>query len=95
MRHGMVAQYILDTESCLDALEMTLKSGYVPRMIDSDQGCQFTSHDWTYSLSLRGIKIIMDGKGRCLDNIPIERFINTTTTKKKVKRIQNKKELSS
>ena len=67
----------LDAESCLDALEMALKSGYVPRIINSDQGCQFTSHDWTYSLSLLGIKISMDGKGRCLDNIPIERFWRT------------------
>jgi putative transposase len=67
----------LDTESCLDALEIALKSGYVPRIINSDQGCQFTSHDWTYSLSLLGIKISMDGKGRCLDNIPIERFWRT------------------
>jgi putative transposase len=67
----------LDTESCLNALEMALKSGYVPRIINSDQGCQFTSHDWTYSLRLLGIKISMDGKGRCLDNIPIERFWRT------------------
>jgi putative transposase len=67
----------LDTESCLDALVMALKSGYKPRIINSDQGCQFTSHDWTYSLSLLGIKISMDGKGRCLDNIPIERFWRT------------------
>ena len=67
----------LDTESCLNALEMALKSGYVPRIVNSDQGCQFTSHDWTYSLSLLGIKISMDGKGRCLDNIPIERFWRT------------------
>ena len=67
----------LDTENCLDALAMALKSGYVPRIINSDQGCQFTSHDWTYSLSLLGIKMSMDGKGRCLDNIPIERFWRT------------------
>ena len=67
----------LDTESCLNALAMALKNGYVPRIINSDQGCQFTSFDWTYSLALLGIKISMDGKGRCLDNIPIERFWRT------------------
>jgi len=67
----------LDTTSCLDALEMALKSGYTPWMINSDQGCQFTSHDWIYSMSLLGIKVSMDGKGRCLDNIPIERFWRT------------------
>jgi putative transposase len=67
----------LDTQSCLDALEMALKSGFKPLMINSDQGCQFTSQEWVYSLSLLGIKISMDGKGRCLDNIPIERFWRT------------------
>jgi putative transposase len=67
----------LDTQSCLDALEMALKGGFKPLIINSDQGCQFTSQEWVYSLSLLGIKISMDGKGRCLDNIPIERFWRT------------------
>jgi putative transposase len=67
----------LDTESCLQALEMALKTGYKPKIINSDQGCQFTSQEWAYALSLLGIKISMDGKGRCLDNIPIERFWRT------------------
>lgn len=67
----------LDTQGCLDALEMALGSGFIPFIINSDQGCQFTSQEWVYSLSLLGIKISMDGKGRCLDNIPIERFWRT------------------
>lgn len=67
----------LDTSSCLDALEMGLKTGFKPRIINSDQGCQFTSQEWLYSLRLSGIQISMDGKGRCLDNIPIERFWRT------------------
>jgi putative transposase len=67
----------LDTESCLKALEMSIKSGFKPIIINSDQGCQFTSQEWAYNLSLLGIKISMDGKGRCLDNIPIERFWRT------------------
>ena len=67
----------LDTQNCLDALEMALSSGFKPFIINSDQGCQFTSQEWVYSLSLLGIKISMDGKGRCLDNIPIERFWRT------------------
>lgn len=67
----------LDTESCLYALEMALKRGYMPKIINSDQGCQFTSQEWLYSLSLLGIKISMDGKSRCLDNISIERFWRT------------------
>jgi putative transposase len=67
----------LDTESCLNALEMAIKSGYSPKIINTDQGCQFTSQEWLYSLSLLGVQISMDGKGRCLDNIPIERFWRT------------------
>lgn len=64
----------LDTDSCLKALEMALKSGKIPQIINSDQGCQFTSKDWITKLIEGGIKISMDGKGRCLDNIFIERF---------------------
>jgi putative transposase len=64
----------LDTDSCLKALEMALKSGKIPEVINSDQGCQFTSKDWINRLIAGGIKISMDGKGRCLDNIFIERF---------------------
>ena len=53
---------------------MAIKTGYIALIINSDQGCQFTSQEWVYSSSLLGIKISMNGKGRCLDNIPIERF---------------------
>ena len=67
----------LDTESCLNALEMAIKSGYSPKIINTDQGCQFTSQEWLYSLSLLGVQVSQDGKGRCLDNIPIERFWRT------------------
>lgn len=67
----------LDTQNCLDALEMALKVGFKPFIINSDQGCQFTSQEWLYSLSLLEIRVSMDGKGRCLDNIPIERFWRT------------------
>jgi len=67
----------LDTESCLKALEMAINTGYKPKIINSDQGCQFTSQEWAYALSLLQIKISMDGKGRWLDNIPIERFWRT------------------
>jgi putative transposase len=71
-----VSPYLV-TDSCLDALEMAISTGYKPRIINSDQGCQFTSQEWAYSLSLLKIDISMDGKGRCLDNIPIERFWRT------------------
>lgn len=63
----------LETDFCIDAL----KSGLVnaePEIINSDQGCQFTSEDWVDYLKEWGIKISMTGKGRCTDNIYIERF---------------------
>jgi putative transposase len=63
----------LDTEFCIDAL----KSGLVdaqPDIINSDQGCQFSSEDWIHFLREWNIKISMTGKGRCLDNVYIERF---------------------
>ena len=74
---GWKASPHLDTESCLDALEMAINSGYKPKIINSDQGCQFTSQEWLYSLRLLPVDISMDGKGRYLDNIPIERFWRT------------------
>jgi putative transposase len=67
----------LDTSGCLDALDMAYQKGFAPKIINSDQGCQFTSQEWAYSLSLLQIRISMNGKGRCLDNIPIERFWRT------------------
>jgi len=45
-----------------------------PEIINSDQGSQFTCHDWIEYLEKENIKISMDGKGRCIDNIFIERF---------------------
>ena len=45
-----------------------------PEIINSDQGCQFTSDNWISFFRDQGIKISMTGKGRCLDNVYIERF---------------------
>lgn len=74
---GFNVSSCLDTESCVLALEMAINTGYKPKIINSDQGCQFTSQEWVYNLALLGVKVSMDGKGRCLDNIPIERFWRT------------------
>lgn len=63
----------LETNFCIDAL----KSGFehaIPEMINSDQGSQFTSDDWINFLREWDVKISMTGKGRCSDNIYIERF---------------------
>lgn len=70
---GWCLSSTLDTESCLEALNQALAVA-IPDMINSDQGCQFTSHSWIKVLESREIQISMDGKGRCLDNVHIERF---------------------
>ncbi|HVV68641.1 MAG TPA: IS3 family transposase [Gammaproteobacteria bacterium] len=63
----------LETEFCNEALQLALKVGK-PEIMNSDQGCQFTSAEWVNALQLAGISISMTGKGRCSDNIYIERF---------------------
>jgi len=61
---------------CLEALEMALKGsrGCIPEIFNTDQGCQFTSEEWTTRLLGLGIKISMDGRGRWMDNVFIERL---------------------
>ncbi len=63
----------LETEFCITALKNALKTG-APEIINSDQGCQFTSDAWVRFLKDNDIRISMTGKGRCLDNVYIERF---------------------
>jgi putative transposase len=66
----------LDTQSCLNAFKSALKYG-VPEIVNSDQGCQFTSEEWVLTVQARGTKISMDGKGRWVDNVYIERLWRT------------------
>lgn len=63
----------LDVSFCLEALEEALDISK-PEIFNSDQGCQYTSRDFTGALESQGIKISMDGKGRCYDNILVERL---------------------
>lgn len=63
----------LDTEFCMEALEEALRKG-VPEIFNSDQGCQFTSEEYTGVLRRAGVLISMDGRGRALDNIFVERL---------------------
>ncbi len=63
----------LDTRFCLEALEEAFEIG-TPDIFNSDQGCQYTSRDFTRALEAREVKISMSGKGRCFDNILIERL---------------------
>lgn len=62
-----------DTSFCLDALEQALYLGK-PEIFNSDQGSQFTSQAFTQKLLDQDIKISMDGRGRALDNIFVERL---------------------
>ena len=66
----------MDTSFCIDALTEALKGGF-PEIFNTDQGSQFTSTDFTNMLLDKRIKISMDGKGRCFDNIFIERLWRT------------------
>ena len=63
----------LDVGFCLEALDAALRRG-CPEMFNSDQGVQFTSSDFTGRLEQAKIQISMDGRGRCFDNIFVERL---------------------
>jgi putative transposase len=64
----------LDTTFCLSALRRALRISGKPEIMNTDQGCQFTSEKWQKCLKEAQIDISMDGKGRWLDNVAIERF---------------------
>jgi len=65
----------LDAAFCLRALGRAVEAtGCVPEIMNTDQGCQFTSDEWTGFLKGRGVSISMDGKGAWRDNRIAERF---------------------
>ena len=63
----------LEVEFCLEALDDALSQA-TPQIFNTDQGSQFTSRVFTERLSSRSIEISMDGRGRALDNVFIERL---------------------
>jgi len=63
----------LDTEFCVSALEAALRQGR-PEIFNTDQGAQFTSAAFTGRLEAAGVQISMDGRGRALDNVFVERL---------------------
>jgi putative transposase len=63
----------MEVPFCIEALEKALAWGQ-PEIFNSDQGSQFTSEKFTGVLKERDIAVSMDGRGRCLDNIFIERL---------------------
>jgi len=66
----------VETDFCCEALKEALEKGN-PEYFNTDQGAQFTSKEFISILQSEKIKISMDGKGRVIDNIFIERFWRT------------------
>jgi putative transposase len=66
----------MDVGFCLEALEYALEVAH-PEIFNSDQGAQFTSLEFTGRLVAAGIQISMDGRGRALDNVFVERLWRT------------------
>lgn len=64
----------LDTAPCIEALEEAISLYEPPDIFNSDQGCQFTSERFTDVLKNHNIQISMDGKGRWMDNVFVERL---------------------
>jgi putative transposase len=67
----------MEVDFCIQAVKNALKVGLKPEIINSDQGAQFTSKAWTILLKQEGIQVSMSGKGRCWDNIFVERLWRT------------------
>jgi putative transposase len=63
----------MESGFCIEALQEALENFGTPEIFNTDQGAQFTAETFTKILRDRGIKISMDGKGRCIDNVFIER----------------------
>ena len=64
----------MDTEFCIEALEEAIRKYGKPDIFNTDQGSQFTSPRFTCILKESNVKISMDGKGRWMDNVFIERL---------------------
>ena len=64
----------LAADFCVEALEEALARYGRPEIFNTDQGSQFTSDDFTGTLKRHRVMISMDGKGRCMDNIFVERL---------------------
>ena len=67
----------IDATLATDVLKMALEKYPAPKIFNSDQGSQYTSHEHTQILKEHRIQISMNGKGRTIDNIIIERFFRT------------------
>lgn len=67
----------LSASNCYELIKDCVRMYGAPEIVNSDQGSQYTTKEWEELLKSYGIKISMDGRGRCKDNIWIERFWRT------------------
>ena len=72
---GWSVSNTMDVSLCLSALDKAkARAGCVPEIFNTDQGSQFTCQEWTGQLANWGVQISMDGRGRWMDNVFIERL---------------------
>jgi len=64
----------MSTDFCVEALEEALTGYGTPEIFNTDQGAQFTAEDFTAALLAKGVRVSMDGKGRWVDNVFVERL---------------------
>ncbi len=64
----------MTSEFCVEALKEALARYGVPEIFNTDQGSQFTDDDFTAPLLAKGVRVSMDGKGRWIDNVFVERL---------------------
>jgi len=74
-----VALDALNADFCVDALNEAIAKRGPPEIMNTDQGSQFTGSAWITTLTEVGVRISMDGRGRDLDNIFIERLWRSLT----------------
>jgi putative transposase len=65
---------VMTTQFCLEALQEALSRYGTPEIFNTDQGSQFTAEDFTAPLLAKGVRVSMDGKGRWVDNVFVERL---------------------
>ena len=77
---GWALSDTLDTAPVLEAVRSAIETHGIPGILNSDQGSQFTSNDYRDYLKRSGVRQSMDGKGRWIDNVIIERWFRSLKT---------------
>jgi putative transposase len=74
----------LTTDFCIDAVEAAIAEYGAPEIFNTDQGCQFTSFEFSAMLEANSIGISMDGRGAWRDNVIVERFWRSLKTRRSI-----------